>query len=783
MNVIKRNGKEVTFDIDRIVRAITKANEEYSELTPEQITDIANKVLIKCKKLNRAINVEEIQDMVEDALIKINAYQVSKHYIKYRYQKDIERKRNTTDTQILTTVNLENEEVKQENSNKNPAIISTQRDYVAGLVSRDLTNRYLLPEDISKAHKEGIIHFHDSDYFIHHIHNCDLWDLEDMLQNGTVINGVKIEKPHSFSTACNVATQIMAIVASSQYGGQTITLSHLAPFVDVSRQRIRREVQNEVVENGLNCTEEVISKITESRLKEEIRKSVQLIQYQILTLNSSNGQTPFVSICMYLNEVSDPVTKADLATIIEEVLKQRIQGIKNESGHWITPAFPKLLYVLEEDNIHKDSKYWYLTELAAKCTAKRMVPDYISEKMMKQNKIDKDGNGNCFPCMGCRSFLTPYIEHKVVKDTDHLWDKAISEGAVPDSENKIYPVNMTYKCESFNGAIKDHQVQYLQKLEDGSVDIHLSLSRYYSRFNQGVVTLNLPDIALSSKKSEDKFWKLFEERCELAHRALRIRHERLKGTLSDMAPILWQYGALARLKKGETIDKLLYNGYSTISLGYAGLWECVYYMTGKKLTEEEGKEFGLKVMQKLNEFTNKWKVAENIDYSLYGTPIESTTQKFAHCLQQRFGIIPGVTDKNYITNSYHVHVTEHIDAFSKLKLESEFQLLSPGGAISYVEVPNMQDNIPAVEAVIQFIYDNIVYAELNTKSDYCQVCGYDGEIKIVEDENGKLVWECPCCHNRDQSKMNVARRTCGYIGTQYWNAGRTQEIKERVLHL
>ena len=783
MNVIKRNGKEVTFDIDRIVRAITKANEEYSELTPEQITDIANKVLIKCKKLNRAINVEEIQDMVEDALIKINAYQVSKHYIKYRYQKDIERKRNTTDTQILTTVNLENEEVKQENSNKNPAIISTQRDYVAGLVSRDLTNRYLLPEDISKAHKEGIIHFHDSDYFIHHIHNCDLWDLEDMLQNGTVINGVKIEKPHSFSTACNVATQIMAIVASSQYGGQTITLSHLAPFVDVSRQRIRREVQNEVAENGLNCTEEVISKITESRLKEEIRKSVQLIQYQILTLNSSNGQTPFVSICMYLNEVSDPVTKADLATIIEEVLKQRIQGIKNESGHWITPAFPKLLYVLEEDNIHKDSKYWYLTELAARCTAKRMVPDYISEKMMKQNKIDKDGNGNCYPCMGCRSFLTPYIEHKVVKDTDYLWDKAISEGAVPDSENKIYPVNMTYKCESFNGAIKNHQVQYLQKLEDGSVDIHLSLSRYYSRFNQGVVTLNLPDIALSSKKSEDKFWKLFEERCELAHRALRIRHERLKGTLSDMAPILWQYGALARLKKGETIDKLLYNGYSTISLGYAGLWECVYYMTGKKLTEEEGKEFGLRVMQKLNEFTSKWKVAENIDYSLYGTPIESTTQKFAHCLQQRFGIIPGVTDKNYITNSYHVHVTEHIDAFSKLKLESEFQLLSPGGAISYVEVPNMQDNIPAVEAVIQFIYDNIVYAELNTKSDYCQVCGYNGEIKIVEDENGKLVWECPCCHNRDQSKMNVARRTCGYIGTQYWNAGRTQEIKERVLHL
>lgn len=897
-----------------------------------------------------------------------------------------------------------------------------------------------------------------------------------MLQNGTVINGVKIEKPHSFSTACNVATQIMAIVASSQYGGQTITLSHLAPFVDVSRQRIRKEVQNEAVENNLNYTEEIISKITESRLKEEIRKSVQLIQYQILTLNSSNGQTPFVSICMYLNEVSDPVTKADLATIIEEVLKQRIQGIKNEVGQWITPAFPKLLYVLEEDNIHPESKYWYLTELAAKCTAKRMVPDYISEKMMKQNKIDKDGNGNCYPCMGaargdetvsikikdqeydnipiedafylvkreiqhqdtisgfrcngyigqpakdfqgicgvyklihtptglyyigssknisrrfiehrssfkhkgslgdnyfigdydlnnlrleileecdindlfekeskyvdfknkdtncvnqkdpikngnftpenrgnalegqkysayknkaytwvkkvntpdilikssneyvpiraimkntadsplemyeityandgeyrslnitedhplhtsrgrvraddleigdelidaitfetypviaivktgekcetfdfetdndkfdlsgivshnCRSFLTPYIEHKVVKDTDHLWDKAVLEGAVPDSENKIHPVNATYKCESFNGAIKDHQVQYLQKLEDGSVDIHLSLSRYYSRFNQGVVTLNLPDIALSSKKNEDKFWKIFEERCELAHRALRIRHERLKGTPSDVAPLLWQYGALARLKKGETIDKLLYNGYSTISLGYAGLWECVYYMTGKKLTEEEGKEFGLKVMRKLNEFTNKWKVAENIDYSLYGTPIESTTQKFSHCLQQRFGIIPGVTDKNYITNSYHVHVTEPIDAFSKLKLESEFQLLSPGGAISYVEVPNMQDNIAAVEAVIQFIYDNIVYAELNTKSDYCQVCGYDGEIKIVEDDNGKLVWECPCCHNRDQSKMNVARRTCGYIGTNFWNQGRTQELAERVLHL
>lgn len=766
MNVIKRSGKEVAFDIDRIVRAVTKANEEYSELTPEQITDLANKVWVKCKKLNRAINVEEIQDMVEDALIKINAYQVSKHYIKYRYQKDIERKRNTTDAQILTTVNLENEEVKQENSNKNPTIISTQRDYVAGLVSRDLTNRYLLPEDISKAHKEGIIHFHDSDYFIHHIHNCDLWDLGDMLQNGTVINGVKIETPHSFSTACNVATQIMAIVASNQYGGQTITLSHLAPFVDVSRQRIRKEVQNEALENNLSYTKGIISGITESRLKEEIRKSVQLIQYQILTLNSSNGQTPFVSICMYLNEVDDPQTKADLAMVIEEVLRQRIQGIKNEAGQWITPAFPKLLYVLEEDNIHPDSKYWYLTELAAKCTAKRMVPDYISEKMMKQNKIDKDGNGNCYPCMGCRSFLTPYVEHKIVKDNESLWEDCLAGGAKPDEDSRIYPVNMTYKCKSFNGAIKDHQIQYLQKLDDGSVDIHLSLSRYYSRFNQGVVTLNLPDIALSSKKDENKFWKIFEERCELAHKALRIRHERLKGTPSDVAPILWQYGALARLKKGETIDKLLYGGYSTISLGYAGLWETVYYMTGKKLTEDEGREFGLKIMRKLNEYTAKWKATENIDYSLYGTPIESTTQKFAHCLQQRFGIIPGVTDKNFITNSYHIHVNQPIDAFHKLKLESEFQLLSPGGAISYVEIPDLNNNISAVLSVIQYIYDNIIYAELNTRGgDHCEKCGYEGEVQLIKDTSGKYVWECPNCHNRDASTLSVARRTCGYIGT------------------
>ncbi len=786
MNVIKRSGKEVAFDIDRIVRAVTKANEEYSELTPEQITDLANKVWVKCKKLNRAINVEEIQDMVEDALIKINAYQVSKHYIKYRYQKDIERKRNTTDAQILTTVNLENEEVKQENSNKNPTIISTQRDYVAGLVSRDLTNRYLLPEDISKAHKEGIIHFHDSDYFIHHIHNCDLWDLGDMLQNGTVINGVKIETPHSFSTACNVATQIMAIVASNQYGGQTITLSHLAPFVDVSRQRIRKEVQNEALENNLSYTKGIISGITESRLKEEIRKSVQLIQYQILTLNSSNGQTPFVSICMYLNEVDDPQTKADLAMVIEEVLRQRIQGIKNEAGQWITPAFPKLLYVLEEDNIHPDSKYWYLTELAAKCTAKRMVPDYISEKMMKQNKIDKDGNGNCYPCMGCRSFLTPYVEHKIVKDNESLWEDCLAGGAKPDEDSRIYPVNMTYKCKSFNGAIKDHQIQYLQKLDDGSVDIHLSLSRYYSRFNQGVVTLNLPDIALSSKKDENKFWKIFEERCELAHKALRIRHERLKGTPSDVAPILWQYGALARLKKGETIDKLLYGGYSTISLGYAGLWETVYYMTGKKLTEDEGREFGLKIMRKLNEYTAKWKATENIDYSLYGTPIESTTQKFAHCLQQRFGIIPGVTDKNFITNSYHIHVNQPIDAFHKLKLESEFQLLSPGGAISYVEIPDLNNNISAVLSVIQYIYDNIIYAELNTRGgDHCEKCGYEGEVQLIKDTSGKYVWECPNCHNRDASTLSVARRTCGYIGTASagWGQGRLDEFSHRVMHL
>lgn len=786
MNVIKRSGKEVTFNIDRIIRAITKANEEYSELAPEDITEIANKIWVKCKKLNRAINVEEIQDMIEDALIKINAYQVSKRFIKYRYQKDLERKRNTTDTQILTTVNLENEEVKQENSNKNPTIISTQRDYVAGLVSRDLTNRYLLPEDIVKAHKEGLIHFHDSDYYIQKAHNCDVWDLGDMLQNGTVINGVKIDTPHSFSTACNVATQIMAIVASNQYGGQTITLSHLAPFVDVSRKLLRKNIIKESEQNNLNYSEEIINNITESRLKEEIRKSVQLIQYQILTLNSSNGQTPFVSICMYLNEVKDPQTKHDLALIIEEVLKQRIQGIKNEAGQWITPAFPKLLYVLEEDNVHKDSKYWYLTELAAKCTAKRMVPDYISEKVMKQNKIDKDGNGNCYPCMGCRSFLTPYVEHKTVKDDKGLWEECLAEGMCPDENNRIYPVNKTHTCESFNGAVKEHNVQYLEKQSDGSVDIHLSLSRYYSRFNQGVVTLNLPDIALSSKKNEERFWKIFDERCELVHRALRLRHERLKGTPSDVAPILWQYGALARLNKGEVIDKLLYNGFSTLSIGYAGLWEMVYYMTGKKLTEPEGEEFGLKVMRKLNEYASKWKEAENIDYSLYGTPIESTTQKFAHCLQQRFGIIPGVTDRNFITNSYHVHVEEKIDAFHKLKLESKFQLLSPGGAISYVEIPDLNNNIEAVEAVVQYIYDNIVYAELNTRGgDHCEKCGYEGSIQLIRNNDGKYIWECPNCHNRDASTLSVARRTCGYIGTAAagWGQGRLDEISHRVMHL
>ena len=704
MNVIKRNGSEVVFDLNKIKIALSKANasiDEDDQIDDETINQICNKILTKCKKYTRAVSVEEIQNMVEDALISLNKYSIAKHYIKYRYQRELDRKKNTTDARILSLINLENEEAQKENANKNPTLLSTQRDYMAGEVSKDLTDRYLLPHDIMEAHRAGIIHFHDADYFAQHMHNCDLWNLEDMLQNGTVINDTLIEKPHSFATACNICTQIMAQVASNQYGGQTITLTHLAPFVEVSRQRIRKEVTEELAGANVDNLDALIEEITNKRVKEEVKRGVQTIQYQVNTLLTSNGQTPFISICMYLNEAKDEQTKADLAMIIEEVLKQRIQGTKNEQGVWVTPAFPKLLYFLEEDNIHEGDKYWYLTELAAKCTAKRMVPDYISEKVMLANKIDKNGNGNAYPCMGCRSFLTPYVDPETNKP------------------------------------------------------------KYYGRFNQGVVTINLIDVALSSKKNMEKFWKIFDERLELCHRALRIRHERLRGTPSDVAPILWQYGALARLQKGETIDRLLYGGYSTISLGYVGLWETVYYLTGKKLTEEAGKQLGLEIMRFLNKYTAKWKAAENIDYSLYGTPIESTTYKFAKCLQQRFGIIPGVTDKDYVTNSYHVHVTEPIDAFSKLKLESEFQTLSPGGAISYVEVPNMQDNIPAVLSVIKFIYDNIMYAELNTKSDYCQVCGWDGEIKIVTDENGKLVWECPKCGNRDTRKMNVARRTCG----------------------
>lgn len=732
MNVIKRNGKEVKFDLNKIKQALKKANNSTEELTEDEINDITNKALTKCLKYRRAVSVEEIQDIVEDCLIQLRAYKTSKHYIKYRYQKELDRKQNTIDTQVLTTVNLENEEVKQENSNKNPIIIPTQRDYIAGLVSKDITNRYLLPKDITEAHKKGIIHFHDADYYVQKLHNCDVYNLDDMLQNGTVMNGTKIDKPHSFLTACTVATQIMALVASSQYGGQTITLSHLAPFVDISRKKIRKEVEDELL--GINHTSYDVNIITEKRLKEEIKKGVQTIQYQILTISSTNGQTPFVSLFMYLNEVEDEQTKSDLALIIEEVLKQRIQGIKNRAGIWITPAFPKLLYVLEEDNITEDSKYWYLTQLAAKCNSKRMVPDYISEKVMKRDKINSHGEGDCYPCMGCRSFLTPW--------------RGFDLGNIANAGN--YDPNKP---------------------------------KYYGRFNQGVVTINLVDVACSSKRNMDKFWRIFDERLELCHKALRLRHERLKGTPSDVAPILWQDGALARLKPGETIDKLLYGGYSTISLGYAGLWEMVYYMTGKKLTEPEGEEFGLKVMQHMNDFTAKWKEAENIDYSLYGTPIESTTYKFAKCLQERFGIIEGVTDKTYITNSYHVHVTEEIDAFSKLALESKFQKLSPGGAISYIEVPNMMHNQTAVLEVIKFIYNNIMYAELNTRYDFCSNCGFEGEIQVVEDDNGKLVWECPKCHNRDQSKMNVVRRTCGYIGSSYWNQGRTSEIKNRVLHL
>ena len=746
MRIIKRNGSEEDFNIEKIINAVKKANgsgehkfltDEQIEdvalifnivgnilnlfLTDEQIEDVADYVEYKCNKIRRAVSVEEIQDMVEDQLMAKGAFELARRYVRYRYNRSLVRKANTTDNRILSLIECNNEEVKQENSNKNPTVNSVQRDYMAGEVSRDLTRRMLLPADIVEADKEGIIHFHDSDYFAQHMHNCDLVNLEDMLQNGTVISDTLIERPHSFSTACNIATQIIAQVASNQYGGQSISLAHLAPFVQVSREKIRRETLAEIEELGVHPTEEKINDIVEQRLRKEVNRGVQTIQYQVVTLLTTNGQAPFVTVFMYLNEAKNEQEKHDLAMIIEETLKQRHKGVKNEKGVWITPAFPKLIYVLEEDNITEDSKYWYLTELAAKCTAKRMVPDYISEKVMLQSKIDKNGEGHCFTCMGCRSFLTPYVDE--------------------------------------NGKPK-----------------------YYGRFNQGVVTVNLIDIGLSAGKDLDKFWKIFDERMELCHRALQCRHERLTGTLSDAAPILWQYGALARLKKGEKIDKLLHGGYSTLSLGYAGLWECVYSLIGKKLTEKEGKELGLKIMQKLNDYCAKWKKEENIDYSIYGTPLESTTYKFAKCLQKRFGIIKGVTDKNYITNSYHVHVTENIDAFSKLKLESEFQALSPGGAISYVEVPNMQDNIPAVLQVIKFIYDNIMYAELNTKSDYCQVCGYDGEIKIVHDD-GKLVWECPNCGNRDQDKMNVARRTCGYIGTQFWNQGRTQEIEERVLHL
>ena len=723
MKIIKRNGTEVTFDPEKIANAVRKANNEVSEdnrLTEEQIDKITKKVTALANDLNRAVNVEEVQDFVENQIMNEKAFAVARKYITYRYTRALVRRANTTDAQILTLIECNNEEVKQENSNKNPTVNSVQRDYMAGEVSKDLTRRILLPPDVVAAHDEGLIHFHDADYFAQHMHNCDLVNLEDMLQNGTVISGTFIEKPHSFSTACNIATQIIAQVASNQYGGQSISLTHLAPFVDVSRQKIRREVKEELAAVG-SQDEEAINKIAEKRLREEIKKGIQTIQYQVVTLLTTNGQAPFVTVFMYLGEARSEQERADLALIIEETLNQRIQGVKNESGVWVTPAFPKLIYVLEEDNVREGSKYWYLTELAARCTAKRMVPDYISEKKMLEYKIDKNGEGHCYTCMGCRSFLTPYVDE--------------------------------------NGKPK-----------------------YYGRFNQGVVTINLVDVALSSGGDKDKFWEVFDERLELCHRALMYRHNRLKGTLSDAAPILWQYGALARLQKGETIDKLLYGGYSTISLGYAGLYECVKYMTGKSHTDEEAKPFALSVMQHMNDKCKEWKKEHNIDFSLYGTPLESTTYKFSKCLQKRFGIIPGVTDKNYITNSYHVHVTEPIDAFTKLKFESEFQQLSPGGAISYVEVPNMQNNIPAVLAVMQYIYDNIMYAELNTKSDYCQVCGYDGEIRIVE-EDGKLLWECPHCHNRDQSKMNVARRTCGYIGTQFWNQGRTQEIRDRVLHL
>ena len=723
MKIIKRNGAEVPFDITKIITAVTKASDSVggkARLSREQITDIAAAVTDQCQALNRAVSVEEVQDMVENQLMDIKAHDIARHYITYRYIQSLKRQTNTTDERILSLIECQNEEVKQENANKNPTVNSVQRDYMAGEISKDLTARLLLDPEIVKAHQEGLIHFHDSDYFAQHMHNCDLVNLDDMLQNGTVISGTYIEKPHSFSTACNIATQIIAQVASNQYGGQSISLTHLAPFVDVSRKKIAAEVEAEM--EGLDVSAERKREIVERRLRSEINRGVQTIQYQVVTLMTTNGQAPFITVFMYLGEARNAQEKADLAIIIEETIRQRYQGVKNEAGVWITPAFPKLIYVLEDDNIHPGDPYYYLTELAAKCTAKRMVPDYISEKKMLELKVDKNGEGHCYTCMGCRSFLTPYVDPETGKP------------------------------------------------------------KYYGRFNQGVVTINLVDVALSSGGNFDKFWKIFDERLALCHRALQARHKRLLGTPSDAAPILWQYGALARLKKGEKIDKLLFGGYSTISLGYAGLYECVKYMTGKSHTDAGAKPFALSVMQHMNDKCNEWKKAENMDYSLYGTPLESTTYKFAKCLQKRFGIVPGITDKNYITNSYHVHVSEHIDAFTKLKFESEVQKLSPGGAISYVEVPNMQDNLEAVMSVLQFIYDNIMYAELNTKSDYCQCCGYDGEIKIVEDD-GKLVWECPKCGNRDQNKLNVARRTCGYIGTQFWNQGRTQEIKDRVLHL
>ena len=733
MKIIKRSGQEVTFDIDKIYNAVAKANavvDDRDKLTNADIKAISLNVMEQCAEVSRALSVEEIQELVEDQIMKHGAYEVAKRYITYRYKRNLARQSNTTDDKIISLIECNNEEAKQENSNKNPTVNSVQRDYMAGEVSRDLTERVLLPEDIVKAHREGIIHFHDSDYFAQHMHNCCLVNLKDMLENGTVISGTMIERPHSFSTACNIATQIIAQVASNQYGGQSISLAHLAPFVQVSRDKIIRQVRAEMDQFGIQATDEQIHEVVEKRVRDEVQRGVQTIQYQVVTLLTTNGQAPFVTVFMYLNEAQNEQEKKDLAIIIEEVLRQRFQGVKNEKGVWITPAFPKLIYVLEEDNVTEDSKYWYLTKLAAKCTAKRMVPDYISEKVMLDLKVDKNGDGHCYTCMGCRSFLTPYV----------------------NDEGK---------------------------------------PQYYGRFNQGVVTINLVDVACTAVESHPKatpeekikrFWEVLDERLELCHRALRCRHERLLGTLSDAAPILWQHGALARLEKGEPIDKLLFGGYSTISLGYAGLWECVYEVTGLKLTEPEGEKFGLEVMQALNYACQKWKAAENIDYSIYGTPLESTTYKFAKCLQKRWGVIPGVTDKNYITNSYHVHVTEEINAFDKLALESKFQKLSPGGAISYVEVPDMQDNIDAVLEVMKFIYNNIMYAELNTKSDYCQVCGYDGEIQIGE-EDGKLVWVCPNCGNRDQNKLNVARRTCGYIGTQFWNQGRTQEIKERVLHL